>query len=270
MNISQTEFQNEYQEYLKVHSDIIDKAKSKGIIFPVYSEHASRWEMEDGGLFDPEAAYSWSRNVPRDLALSEQLIGPEFSGSLRRCAEKLASMQNDEEALMDYFSEMQNASEVIPGFLFHASRDGAIHFDSELKRNTLRICLEDIDGLEGLEGSKFLKTLRVPLDDGSPLAVAPSMSFEQFCAFSSALQESIRRHASALRLVHCSQGQSRSGLFVLCFLMTALPLSPSPDRHLSQCIDFLSSKRKILDFASRWYPFQVYYSQYLFRLKSLK
>jgi len=97
--------------------------------------------------------------------------------------------------------------------IWQCSAEGA----SQLGHNTpnvVRVCLESTPSISG-------DFAHIDLDDGTPMMETPSMSYEQFCLFLATLEKVFlsAQNRDQNIIVNCSQGQSRSGLFVVCLLM---------------------------------------------------
>lgn len=253
----------EYEEYETHHANFVQQILQDGITLP-------EWNSEKKGWYDIDSpgnpTQSWESGCLSALGNGNEC----YVAALESCKKKIARMQETEEGMDRYFEEMQSATFIniqlkdrVFG-VFQASQSGAKMFANNSSQS-LRVCLENKDGLDLAAQQCFEQNIHVPLDDGSPFSRAPSMSKSEYAQFTDALLEAMNwkiESKGGSVLVHCSQGQSRSGLFVVClFFILCKKSNPdkSNDKLLGEVISSVSKDRNILDFSPRWYSFLPFF-----------
>lgn len=263
-----------YEALEKHHKQVTQHAAELGTEFPMLSEDKNRWLGEDHNIYDPNSPRSWSTK-----SVTEASILHERVRELMAVNSEALQLMQDEEGLVSYFWQMENASCILsePVELYHASREGAKRYKGQ---HTVRYSLENIDGLSEEESQHYEASHFIPLDDGSPLTTDYSMSAEEHRTFFRNLQAAFDDLALKKRvLVHCSQGQSRSGIFVLLLVLAlhvhgVLKLPGVADGLsngdlLLQAVKFIAQKRKIISFSERWHPFIDFFASPSVRLTDL-
>ena len=258
------------------HKKVIEKALGVGCVFPVFYPDINRWYDDDmtGPNFNDGKHWVSRYN-------SQGVLSPLTVEALNNMHGSVAKLSETEGGIMRYYAEMGGFSEIIPNRFFHGSRQGAnVFWNQEHQeacktcglKSALRVCLENEDRVNSDAACKFEETIRIPLNDFDPLAAPFSMNLTECDTFFSGLKRAYEvylNHPDRAILVHCSQGQSRSGIFVLLFLMLLVqtgfsPIDDADSTHsnsviLLRCMNFLLEKRAVVSISDRWQPFIDYF-----------
>lgn len=252
-----------WEKYETYHKEFIQEIVQKGITLPEWDDQKKGW-YDEASNTGPSS--SWENGYLNALGAPNC-----YTNALQLCKSKLNKMQENDEDMDRYFKEMEQATNLNIQMkskfsIFHASRNGAKLFANDISniaKNTLRVCLENKDGLDSLTQQHFAYNLYVPLDDSSPFSRVPSMGKNEYEQFTNALGFVINwlQESKGHVLIHCSQGQSRSGLFVVCllFILHKIDNIQSDDLNLGTIISMVSMQRNILDFSPRWYSFLPFF-----------
>ena len=215
----------QFSKYTATHAELCRLARTQTIKFPSYDPQSKKYFVSN----NPGQTVPWDANRPDTWDDNfGKTVSPELAQVFAHAQGKIASLQLSDQGLDEYFSCMANPSLILTlgngTKIWQCSAEGVVKLGTNTP-NAVRVSLESTPTISG-------DFTHVCLDDGTPMMETPSINYEQLCLFLSTLEKAFlaAQQPNQNIIVNCSQGQSRSGLFVICLLMK---LSVSDGFHQS-------------------------------------
>lgn len=260
-------------EYNSTHAQFCGLALANGIQLPSYDNESKRYFIltpRGSATWDSDRNDTWDKNFGK-------FVSQELRNVLDDVQGRISALQTTDEGLDEYFSCMANPSLILTlangTKIWQCSSDGVSKFGIDTL-NPVRVCLGASPKIQG-------NFHHIDLNDGYPMMINPSLTPDQFKSFISTLEKVLiaTTHPNQNIIINCSQGQSRSGLFVICLLMhlarrrqitqkmtETIPLNYSiqttdSNRLLCSVYSFVNFKRVTVHVNPKFIPFMVFMAE---------
>lgn len=253
-----------YESYLRHYRGIVEEARKADIEIPILEGESL--VGEGGKIYDCMGPRSW------DVKWQEaRLYGAATTAAFARSASTSPYPDPDPESpddiefLLQYVNE---PTDVLDGRLIMTSREGA---KSMTNKGVVCICCEHTPGMSQADKEAFYEWTHVPLDDFRGCHPTDTVTFrydDLELLWLNLLQAVDHFLGGKSVLAHCSQGQSRSGLFVtmmfgLLYRLKCVKLDLSSyesyldprERVFAAIFDFIKDRRRVLAYSCIWWPF---------------
>jgi predicted protein tyrosine phosphatase len=259
-----------YFESFERHSkDFMLYASQKGIVIPSYEEKSDCYFSPSGEEMSPyNQPNSW------ETMFSTLEIFYDLAQVHEFCKERFVQAATfTEDAPWEVFLDIMASAQQIATFsgrIFIGSQASAERFATPSTTNVVSLLSKSSNPVVNQNG-EFNNVFRVPLDD-SVTTTDLSINSDQFCAFISAIKycvSEISMNDENDILIHCSQGQSRSGLFATCLLfilcamgkfspepgMDHIQAKTNPRKVIASCYKHINTFRPVIDINARFFLF---------------